>query len=75
MKKDSGIPGEMSLWTDGSRLDSECTGVTVAWCDHEWKTRNTYLRTNKEVLNAKLYAIGEAHEISLQSGGTGNSRR
>lgn len=49
----------------GSRMDSGRTGGSVAWRDPEYKTRMTYLGTNKEVLHADLYAIGEAPAITL----------
>lgn len=37
-KKYTDRPSELSLRMDGSRLNSGCTGVSVAWCDPKWKT-------------------------------------
>lgn len=64
---------ELSLSTDGSRLDSGYTEAHVAWRNLEWKTQKTYLRTNKEVLDEKLYAIGEALEVALQGDRAGHT--
>lgn len=61
-------PGEISFSTDGSRLDSGRTGASVVLRDPDWKTRKTYLGTNKEEFYAELYSIGEAVEMALKNG-------
>lgn len=48
------------------------TGASVGWRHPGWKTRKTYLGTNKEVFNAKLYPIREALGIVLKSGRAGH---
>lgn len=55
------------FWTDSSRMDTRCTGASVAWCNPEWKMQWTYLGTNKEVFYAELYVIGEALGIALRN--------
>lgn len=67
-KKHTDGPGDQSLWTDGSRLESGRTGASVAWYHPHWKTRKTYLGINKKVFNAELYAMGDALEIALKNG-------
>lgn len=42
------------------------TGVNMAWRQTKWKTWKTYLGTNKQVFDAKLYVIGEAIYITLK---------
>lgn len=59
-------PSKLSFWKDGSRLDSRHTRAGIVWCDHKWKMRKTSLSTNKELLDAELYAIGEVLGVALQ---------
>ena len=60
--------GEVSFWTDGSKLDSQKTGAGVAWknAGGKWEFRKAYLGKNKEVFDAELYAVDQALEIALQ---------
>ena len=68
--------GELSFWTDGSKLDSQKTGAGVAWknAGGKWEFRKAYLGKNKEVFDAELYAVDQALEIALQ-GGRNKGRR
>ncbi|POS82121.1 hypothetical protein EPUL_006259, partial [Erysiphe pulchra] len=58
--------GELSLWADGSKIDSQKTGAG--------ESRKAYLGKNKEVFDAELYAVDQALEIVLQ-GGRNKGRR
>lgn len=58
---------EIYFWTDGSRMDTGHTEVSVECRNPEWKTQRMYLGTNKKVFSAELYAMGECLEIVLQS--------
>ncbi|KAI0999672.1 hypothetical protein K3495_g8523 [Podosphaera aphanis] len=68
--------GELSFWTDGSKLDSQKTGAGVAWknVSGNWECRKFYLGKNKEVFDAELYAVDQALEIALR-GGRNKGRR
>lgn len=68
------VHGETSFWTYGSRIKKSLTGASVAKQDLGWRIRRMYHGTNKEVLDVKLYAMGEALGIALQSGATGPPR-
>ena len=47
-----------TVWTDGSRLESEGVGAAVAfWEEGRWTRRGTYLGKNKEVYDAEVFAI------------------
>lgn len=63
--------GEVSFWTDNSRLDRDQTELSVALWYPVWKTQMTYLYTNRKVFDAELYDIEEALGIALRSGWTG----
>lgn len=64
-------PDELSLCTDKSLLDTGMTDVHIGWGQSDWKTWKTYLGTNKEVFDAKLYNIGEASNMTLKNRKTG----
>ena len=55
---------ENTIWTDGSRLENGAVGAAVAFREGgSWKRRGTYLGRNKEVFDAKVFAISQALEI------------
>jgi hypothetical protein len=60
----STIPG--IICTDGSRLDTDFAGCSVAWRDtnRQWQSLRYHLRNRKEVFDAELYAIAEALKIA-----------
>lgn len=58
-KRHTDGPGELSLWTDNSRLESGCKGASLALCNIKYNMRKTYLGKNNEVFKAELYAIFE----------------
>lgn len=67
-KSHADIPCKLLFWTEGSRLDSGHTVASVQWRDPEWKMEKIHLGTNKEIFDAKLYAVGEAGVIALKNG-------
>ena len=53
-----------TFWTDASRLDNGRAGVAFAWRAHEgWVGRRFHLGNNKEVFDAKVFAIYQALRI------------
>lgn len=61
--------GNVSFWTDRSRLGSGRTGTRVAWrYQQAWKTREVHMGNNKEVLSADLEANVEELEVALKGG-------
>lgn len=68
-------PQEVSMWTDGSKLESGRTGSSVAWKQPQWRTRKFHLGTNKEVFDAELYAIPRRQISHGQRYTSGQTRR
>lgn len=65
-RKHTDGPLAVSMWSDGSKLDSERTQAGVTWKhQQEWKTSRVYLGSNKEVFNTELYIIAEAPDVTL----------
>ena len=63
------------MWTDGSKLDQRNTGVAICWKSRnldQWKEKSYFLRKNKEILDAELWAIWKTLEIALKE--TTNTR-
>lgn len=56
------------LFTDGSRLENGNAGCSVLWrtMDRSWRAHKTHLGTNKELLDAELFAIAEALKLANQ---------
>lgn len=55
------------MWTDRSKLDQGNTGAAVYWDDRNLdrlKEKSIFLRKNKEVLDAELWAVVKALEIA-----------
>jgi ribonuclease HI len=57
---------ENNICTDGSRLESGNVGCAVAWraSPTEWKAHKMHLGNNKEIFDAKLFAIAEALKLA-----------
>ena len=61
--------GGVVMWTDASKLDQGNAVAAVCWKDKlldRWKEKNIFLEKNKEILDAELWAIWKALEISLK---------
>lgn len=60
------------LWTDGSRLDTGNVGAAVIWRDKSLNKRretSLFLRENKKILDAELWAISIALEAAKRETG------
>jgi len=60
--------GVWMWWTDGSHSDDGRVGA-AAVCKHrdEWRSRRSYLGAGRmEVFDAELWAIGLAHEVTIE---------
>lgn len=69
LKEDEKYRTGLTLWTDGSKLDQGCAGAAVSWKDkrlNHWKEKSVFLRKNKEILDAELWAISEALVIATK---------
>ncbi|KAI0998332.1 hypothetical protein K3495_g9863 [Podosphaera aphanis] len=62
--------GELSFWTDGSKLENQRTRAAVAWrtSEGQWQIQKRHLGRNKEVFDAELYGIDQALNIALRAG-------
>lgn len=50
----------ITLWADGSKLDTGDVGVAVVWFDerlNKWHEKRRYLGKNKDSFDAELWAI------------------
>lgn len=65
---------EFCIWSDGSRLPSQCAGAGIAYRANtgkaEWEIQRTYLGKNKEILDAELWAISDALKLALKESRT-----
>ena len=60
------IPGHRTLWTDDSRLDSREVGAACVWqspAPGGWSGCRFHLGTNKEIVNAEVFAIYQALRV------------
>ena len=67
-------PG-ITLWTDGSKLDTRNVGAAVIWFDirlNKWQKKRRYLGENKDLFNAELWAISDALELGIKKTRNGN---
>ena len=56
-----GLRRENTVWTDGSRLENKRVGAAFVWRSLVgWSRRRFHLGTNKEVFDAKVFAIYQA---------------
>lgn len=59
---------DLTLWCDGSKLDSGRAGAAVIWResgeDNGWRKQNVTLGKIKEILDAELWGISEAVKIA-----------
>lgn len=63
-------PG-LVLWTDESKLDQGQAAASVCWevnFTDRWKEKSEYLRKNKKIVDAELWAILEALDIANKTG-------
>ncbi|POS82110.1 hypothetical protein EPUL_005018, partial [Erysiphe pulchra] len=62
--------GELSFWTDGSKLENQRTGAAVAWkmSEKKWQIQKRHLDRNKGVFDAELYGIDQTLSIELKAG-------
>ena len=65
---------ERTVWTNGSRLESGRVGAAWTWWQKgEWRGQGSFLGTNKEVLDAEVYALQMAVRLLNDRGETGES--
>ena len=57
----------LTMWSDGSRLDSGATGAGIAWkTSIQWQEKSLALGYCKEIYDAELFGILEALKIAIK---------
>jgi ribonuclease HI len=65
---------DLTMWSDGSRLENGRTGAGIAWLESPgmWKTKQIPLGQGKKVFDAELAGACKALEITEQLGYKGS---
>jgi len=56
----------LTIWSDGSKLDSEATGAGIAWKTFKWNRKCLALGRSKEIFDAELFGLLEAFKIAIK---------
>ena len=56
----------LTIWSDGSKLESGASGAGIAWKTAKWNEKCLALGHSKEIFDAELFGLLEALKIAVK---------